>query len=104
MVELMQRTMTRVMSPLYERMFLVLTIVFCSSLAIMVFQVSRLQEHLIEAMVLVNGDLYANVMHQLQTLYAHEVVQRVRGDVRRLDVAVSDRHGAASCSSPLMSY
>ena len=64
MVDLMQRTFTRVMSPLYERMFLVLTIVFCSSLAVMLLNVSRLQGHLIESMALVNGELYATVLSQ----------------------------------------
>ncbi|MEC4672708.1 MAG: ATP-binding protein [Nitrospirota bacterium] len=74
----MQRTFTRVMSPLYERMFLVLTIVFCSSLAVMLLNVSRLQGHLIESMALVNGELYATVLSQLQTLYSSDLVQRVR--------------------------
>ena len=78
MVDLMQRTFTRVMSPLYERMFLVLTIVFCSSLAVMLLNVSRLQGHLIESMALVNGELYATVLSQLQTLYSSDLVQRVR--------------------------
>ena len=74
----MHRTFTRVMNPLYERMFLVLTIVFCSSLAVMLFNVSRLQVYLIESMALVNGELYARVLSQLQTLYSSDLVQRVR--------------------------
>lgn len=88
MVDLMHRTFTRVMSPLYERMFLVLTIVFCLSLASMLFQVSRLQGHLLESMASANVELYATVLSQLQTLYSSDLVQRVRVyDLRNVGTA-----------------
>ena len=78
MVDLMHRTLTRVISPLYERMILVLTIVFCTGLALMLLHISRFQGHLIEAMALANVELYSTVVSQLQTLYSDDFVQRVR--------------------------
>ena len=78
MGNLMHRMFMRVMNPFYERMFLVLTIVFCSSLALVVFHVLRLQGHLVESTELGNGDLYVSVLSQLQTLYSTDIAQRVQ--------------------------
>lgn len=78
MVQVMGRGFSRLMDPLYERMVLVLTILFCAGLAIMLLHVSRLQSHIIESMALANTEVYTQALADLKNLYASEIVERVR--------------------------
>jgi signal transduction histidine kinase len=74
----MNHAFTRFMDPLYERMVLVLTVVFCSSLALMLLQVSQLQGDLIQSMAVADGQVYSKALDQLEGLYSSDIVQRVR--------------------------
>ena len=75
---LMNHALTRFMDPLYERMILVLTVLFCSSLALMLVQVSQLQGDLIQSMAVADGQAYVKALDELKGLYASDIVQRVR--------------------------
>lgn len=69
LVQVMNRTLARLMDPVYERMELVLTILFGCSIALMVYQASHLQGNLLESMALANGEM---------SVKATEFVERVR--------------------------
>jgi len=74
----MNHALARFMDPLYERMVLVLTVLFCSSLALMLLQISQLQGDLIESMAVADGQAYTQALNELKGLYTSDVVQRVR--------------------------
>ncbi len=74
----MNHALARVMDPLYERMVLVLTVLFCSSLALMLLQVSQLQGDLIESMAVADSQVYSKALDDLRGLYSSDIVQRVR--------------------------
>lgn len=78
MVQVMGRGISKVMDPLYERMVLVLTVLFCAGLAIMLLHVSRLQAHLIDSMALATPEVYSNAIVELHNLYASDIVAQVR--------------------------
>jgi signal transduction histidine kinase len=74
----MNHALARFMDPLYERMVLVLTVLFCSSLALMLLQMSQLQGDLIESMAIADVRVYTEALDDLQGLYSSDIVQRVR--------------------------
>lgn len=76
--EILNQTLSRFMDPLYERMVLVLTVLFCSSLALMLLQVSQLQGDLIHSMATADERAYAQALEELKGLYASDIVQRVQ--------------------------
>lgn len=76
--QIMNHTLARFMDPLYERMVLVLTVLFCSSLALMLLQVSQLQGDLIESMAVADSRVYTKALDDLRGLYSSEIVERVR--------------------------
>ncbi|MDT7042105.1 sensor histidine kinase [Candidatus Nitronereus thalassa] len=76
--QVMNHAFTRFMDPLYERMVLVLTVVFCSSLALMLLQVSQLQGDLIQSMAVADVQVYSKALDELEGLYSSDIVQRVR--------------------------
>ena len=63
---------------LYERTFLVLTIMFCTGVVIILWHVYRLQSNLIEAVTLNNASLYAQALEEFRTLYTSEVAVRAQ--------------------------
>jgi len=74
----MNHAVARFMDPLYERMVLVLTVLFCSSLALMLLQVSHLQGDVIASMAIADARVYTEALDALQGLYSSDIVQRVR--------------------------
>jgi len=76
--QVMNHALARFMDPLYERMVLVLTVLFCSSLALMLLQVSQLQGDLIKSMAVADSQVYTKALDDLQGLYSSDIVQRVR--------------------------
>ncbi len=74
----MNHAVARFMDPLYERMVLVLTVLFCSSLALMLLQVSHLQGDVIASMAIADARVYTEALDDLQGLYSSDIVQRVR--------------------------
>lgn len=74
----MNHALARFMDPLYERMILVLTVLFCSSLALMLLQVSQLQGDLIQSMAIADANVYTTALDNLQGLYSSDIVQQVR--------------------------
>jgi len=76
--QVMNHAIARVMDPLYERMVLVLTVLFCSSLALMLLQVSNLQGDVIASMAIADARVYTEASDALQGLYSSDIVQRVR--------------------------
>lgn len=78
MSQVMNHALARVMDPLYERMVLVLTVLFCSSLALMLLQVSQLQGDLIESMAVADSQVYSKALDNLRGLYSSDIVERVR--------------------------
>lgn len=76
--QVMNHALARFMDPLYERMVLVLTVLFCSSLALMLLQMSQLQGDLIESMAIADVRVYTEALDDLQGLYSSDIVQRVR--------------------------
>jgi signal transduction histidine kinase len=63
---------------LYQRPILVLTIMFCTGVAIILWHVSRLQSDLIESVTVNDASLYAQALEEFRTLYTSEVVVRAR--------------------------
>lgn len=76
--QVMNHALARFMDPLYERMILVLTVLFCSSLALMLLQVSQLQGDLIQSMAVADAQVYTKALDELQGLYSSDLVKRVR--------------------------
>jgi signal transduction histidine kinase len=76
--QVLNHALARFMDPLYERMVLVLTVLFCSSLALMLLQVSHLQGDVIASMAIADARVYAEALDDLQGLYSSDIVQRVR--------------------------
>lgn len=76
--QVMNHAFARFMDPLYERMVLVLTVLFCSSLALMLLQVSHLQGDVIASMAIADARVYTEALDALQGLYSSDIVQRVR--------------------------
>ncbi len=76
--QVMNQAIARFMDPLYERMVLVLTVLFCSSLALMLLQVSHLQGDVIASMAIADARVYTEALDALQGLYSSDIVQRVR--------------------------
>ncbi len=76
--QVMNHAIARVMDPLYERMVLVLTVLFCSGLALMLLQVSHWQGDVIASMAIADARLYTEASDALQGLYSSDIVQRVR--------------------------
>jgi hypothetical protein len=60
---------------LHERTILVLTLLFCAGVAVMLWQVSRLQTHLIASIALQDASLYAQAVAEFRTLYSYKVVE-----------------------------
>jgi signal transduction histidine kinase len=78
MVQAMGKGIAKLMDPLYDRMVLVLTFLFCAGLALMLLHVSRLQDNVIESMAMANSEVYAPALAEIQNLYSSEIVERVR--------------------------
>ncbi len=64
---------------LHERTLLVLTIMFCAGVAVVLWQMSRLQSDLVASLSVPHAALYSQALAEFRTLYTSEVVERVRG-------------------------
>ena len=82
---------------LHERTILVLTLMFCAGVAVMLWQVSRLQTNLIASIALQDASLYAQAVTEFRTLYTSEVVEAVRGH----GVAVTHDYATKAGAIPL---
>ena len=78
MVQAMGKGIAKIMDPLYDRMVLVLTLLFCAGLALMLLHVSRFQDNVIESMAMANSAVYTQALAELQNLYSNDIVERVR--------------------------
>jgi signal transduction histidine kinase len=63
---------------LYERPFLLLSIMLFTGVVIILWHVSRLQSNLVESVTLNNASLYAQALEEFRTLYTSEVAVRAR--------------------------
>jgi PAS domain S-box-containing protein len=82
---------------LHERTILVLTLMFCAGVAVMLWQVSRLQTNLIASIALQDASLYAQAVAEFRTLYTSEVVEAVRGH----GIAVTHDYATKAGAIPL---
>ena len=63
---------------LHERTILVLAIMFCTGVAGVLWQVSRVQSNLVASIALQDASLYTQALAEFRTLYTSEVVETVR--------------------------
>lgn len=63
---------------LYQKIILVLTLLFCIGIAGALWNISHLSANLIESQALQNASLYAQTIKESRTLYSSDVVNRVQ--------------------------
>ena len=64
---------------LHERTVAVLTIMLLVGVVAVLWQVSRVQDELVESTALQHAALYSQALSEFRTLYTSEVVERVSG-------------------------
>src|SRR5262245_61568511 len=63
---------------LYERVFLILTVLFASGVALLVWNLDRLSHNLVRDSATQNAILQTELIRELRSLYTRNVVERVR--------------------------
>ncbi|MFQ6024883.1 MAG: ATP-binding protein, partial [Acidiferrobacterales bacterium] len=77
-----------------DRTILILTLMLCAGVALVLWQVSRLQGQMITTIALENASVYAQALAEFRTLYTSEVVETVRGQGIEVTHDYTTRPGA----------